>query len=410
MLKIEYIKASELTPNPNNAKLHPDAQVAQIVRSIKEYGMDDPIAVWGKDNMIIEGHGRLLACQKLGIEEVPIIRLDHLTDKQRRAYTLIHNQLTMNTGFDVQKLTAELEAIGNNLIEYGFDIKPHQDIIEDEPSEVEEEAYSELGKCYRMGDHLIYCGSFEDAAVADMFKDEKATCTFTDPPYNVAVKNRSTGKTIKNDNMAHDKFQEFLNEAMTIIHAYTAPGGGVISWMSDVEIATLKNAFDYAGLNFKTVICWVKSQFTLGGNDFQSAKELAIYGLGEGKFDKSMGDETDDAQFACYGRGKQGKFTDSRKLSNVWFFDKPRSNKDHPTMKPIGLCAKGVLAMSDIGDIVFDPFSGSGSTMIACEQTGRRCYGCELDPRYVDVIRKRYVAFINGNTENWQQLTPEEEL
>ena len=161
MLKIEYIKTSELTPNPNNAKLHPESQIAQIIRSIKEYGMDDPIAVWGEDNTIIEGHGRLLACQKLGIDEVPIIRLDHLSDKQRRAYTLIHNQLTMNTGFDVQKLTAELEAIGDNLIEYGFDIKPHVDIIEDEPGDVEEEPYSEQGKCYRMGDHLIYCGSSE---------------------------------------------------------------------------------------------------------------------------------------------------------------------------------------------------------------------------------------------------------
>ena len=332
MLKIEYIKASELTPNPNNAKLHPDAQIAQIMRSIKEYGMDDPIAVWGEDNMIIEGHGRLLACEKLGIEEVPIIRLDHLTDKQRRAYTLIHNQLTMNSGFDVQKLTAELEAIGDNLIEYGFDIKPFQEIIEDEPANVEEATFSEQGKCYRLGDHLIYCGSFEDAAVADMFAKEKATCTFTDPPYNVAVKNRSTGKTIQNDNMAHEEFQNFLNEAMTIIHAYTIPGGGVISWMSDTELTTLKDAFDYAGLNFRTVICWVKSQFTLGGNDFQSAKEMAIYGLGEGKFDESQGDETSDASFACYGRGKGGKFTDSRKLSNVWFFDKPRSNKDHPTM------------------------------------------------------------------------------
>ena len=226
MLKIEYIKTSELTPNPNNAKLHPESQIAQIIRSIKEYGMDDPIAVWGEDNTIIEGHGRLLACQKLGIDEVPIIRLDHLSDKQRRAYTLIHNQLTMNTGFDVQKLTAELEAIGDNLIEYGFEIKPHVDIIEDEPGNVEEETYSEQGKCYRMGDHLIYCGSFEDAAVADMFAKEKAACTFTDPPYNVAVKNRSTGKTIQNDNMAHDKFQEFLNNAMTIVHAYTMPGGG----------------------------------------------------------------------------------------------------------------------------------------------------------------------------------------
>ena len=412
MLKIEYIKASELKPNPNNAKLHPESQIAQIVRSIKEYGMDDPIAVWGEDNTIIEGHGRLLACQKLGIEEVPIIRLDHLSDKQRRAYTLIHNQLTMNTGFDVQKLTAELEAIGDNLIEYGFDIKPMQEIIEDEPDPVDNEnTYSIVGDIYQLGDHRIFCGSFEDdEKVRELFGNKKATCTFTDPPYNVAVKNRSTGKTIKNDNMAHADFQDFLNRAFECVAANMAAGGGCISWMSDVEILTLKNAFDHAGLNFKTVICWVKSQFTLGGNDFQSAKELAIYGLHEGKYDGQFSDETDESQYACYARGNEGKFTDSRKLSNVWFFDKPKSNKDHPTMKPIGLCAKGVLAMSEPGDIVFDPFSGSGSTMIACEQTGRKCYGCELDPRYVDVIRKRYVKFVYGSEDNWQELTPKEQL
>lgn len=230
MLKIEYIKTTELSPNPNNAKLHPDSQIAQIVKSIQDYGMDDPIAVWGKDNTIIEGHGRLLACQKLGIEEVPIIRLDHLTDEQRRAYTLIHNQLTMNTGFDQAKLEAELDAIGDNLIEYGFDIKPFQEIIEDEPAPVDEEnTYSVVGDIYQLGDHRIFCGSFEDdEKVRELFGNKKATCTFTDPPYNVAVKNRSTGKTIQNDNMAHADFQDFLNRAFECVAANTAAGGGAL--------------------------------------------------------------------------------------------------------------------------------------------------------------------------------------
>ena len=176
--------------------------------------------------------------------------------------------------------------------------------------------------------------------------------------------------------------------------------------MSDAEILTLKNAMDRAGMKFKTVLCWVKDRFTLGGNDFQSAKELAIYSTGEGKFDKNaLEDETSNAQYACYARGG-GKFTDSRKISNVWFFDKPKANKDHPTMKPIGLCAKGILCLSDVGDVVFDPFLGSGSTLIAAEQTGRKCYGSELDPKYCDVIRKRYVKFTTGSDKNWQELTP----
>lgn len=174
--------------------------------------------------------------------------------------------------------------------------------------------------------------------------------------------------------------------------------------MSDVEILTLKKAMDNAGMNFKTVLCWVKSKFTLGGGDFQSAKELAIYGIGEGKYDAEDAEEADESQYGCYARNG-GKFTDSRKLSNVWFFKKPTSSKDHPTMKPVGLCAKGVLAMSEPNDIVFDPFLGSGSTMIACEQTGRKCYGCEIDPKYCDVIRKRYWKFVTGSEEGWQDGT-----
>lgn len=175
--------------------------------------------------------------------------------------------------------------------------------------------------------------------------------------------------------------------------------------MSDVEILTLKNAMDLAGMKFKTVICWVKDHFTLGGGDFQSAKELSIYALSEGKFQKDeFSDDTDNSQYAIYARDG-GKFADTRKLSNVWFFDKPKSSKDHPTMKPIGLCAKGILALSEPGDIVFDPFLGSGSTLIAAEQTGRKCYGSELDPKYCDVIRKRYWKLKTGSEEGWQEGT-----
>lgn len=173
-----------------------------------------------------------------------------------------------------------------------------------------------------------------------------------------------------------------------------------------MEILTLKSAMDRAGLHFKTMLCWVKDHFTLGGGDFQSAKELAIYSLGEGKFKANeKNDDTNNANFACYARGKDGKFTDSRKLSNVWFFPKPTVSKDHPTIKPIGLCAKGILALSEPNDIVFDPFSGSGSTLIACEQTGRKCYGCEIDPKYVDVIRKRYWKLKTGSEKGWEDGT-----
>ena len=197
--------------------------------------------------------------------------------------------------------------------------KPFKEIVEDEPAPVDEEnTYSVVGEIYKLGAHRIFCGSFEDSEkIAELFDGKKATCTFTDPPYNVAVTSRTTGMTIQNDKMAEADFQDFLNRAFECVAANMAPGGGVISWMSDKEILALKQAFDFNHLNFKTVLCWVKSQFTLGGNDFQSAKELAIYGLNEGKQDSEDGDEAEDSQYACYARGKEGKFTDSRKLSNV---------------------------------------------------------------------------------------------
>lgn len=183
------------------------------------------------------------------------------------------------------------------------------------------------------------------------------------------------------------------------------PGGGVISWMNDRELFTLWDAFKVNGLKFRQLIVWVKDRFTLGHADFQYATEPAIYGMAEGKYDKDDPADDGDGEVALYARGN-GKFNNNRKLSNTWFFSKPTASKDHPTMKPIGLCAKGVLAMSDRGDIVFDPFLGSGSTLIACEQTGRVCYGCELDPKYCDVIRKRYWKLTHdGDEAGWQEGT-----
>lgn len=178
-----------------------------------------------------------------------------------------------------------------------------------------------------------------------------------------------------------------------------------MAWMSSTELLTLQQAFADAGLKFKALLCWVKDIFSLGRTDFQQQHEPAIYGLNEGKYDKNNAEDgTDDAEFAVYSRDG-GRFSDSRKLSTVWFFEKPTANRYHPTMKPVGLCAKGILALSGPGDMVFDPFLGSGSTLIAAEQTGRVCYGSELDPKYCDVIRKRYWKFITGSEEGWQDGT-----
>ena len=175
--------------------------------------------------------------------------------------------------------------------------------------------------------------------------------------------------------------------------------------MSNKELFTLWDAMTKSGLKFRQALVWVKNTFTLGHSDFQYSTEPAIYGINEGSYEDLANEEDGDCEQALYCRGN-GKFHSNRKLQNALFFEKPRVSKEHPTMKPVGLCAKGILALSDPDDIVFDPFLGSGSTLMAAEQTGRRCFGCEIDPRYCDVIRKRYWKFKTGSEEGWQEGTP----
>lgn len=406
--EILTMKLADLVPTENNPRQITKDDFDDLKRSIKEFPemLDLREIVIDENNRILGGHQRVKALIANGETEATVKRAIGLTERQKDEFVIRDNVQNGDWDKDILANSWNLD----DLTHWGLKwLKPFQEIVEDEPDALDEgEPVSEPGHIYQLGDHRIYCGSFADSDKLDeLFGGDLATCTFTDPPYNVAVKNRSTGKTIKNDSMSEDEFQDFLDDAMWCVHERMIEGGGVISWMSDKEIVALKDACDKAGIFFRTLICWVKDTFTLGGNDFQSAKEVAVYGMHEGKFDKEQGKTESDepAELAVYGRGKGGKFTPNRNLSNVWFFDKPRASKDHPTMKPVGLCAKGILVMSEPGDIVFDPFSGSGSTLIACEQTGRKCYGCELDPRYCDVIRKRYWKFKTGYEDGWQEGT-----
>lgn len=410
----------ELKFDNKNFNKHTQRGMGLLEKSLQELGAGRSILI-DKDNNIIAGNGIVEAAGQVGLENVKIVetdgteiiavkRTDMTLDSQKgREMALADNATAAaDLNWDEEAVKEESARWAIDVGSWGLGLDCFKKIVEDEPDPIDNEnVVSVVGDIYQLGEHRVFCGSFEDdEKIRQLFGNKKATCTFTDPPYNVAVQNRTTGQTIQNDNMPHADFQDFLNRAFEVVAANQVRGGGVISWMSDVEILTLKNAMDRAGLNFKTVICWVKDHFTLGGGDFQSAKELAIYSLGEGKFKSDeRKDDTKNANFACYARGQQGKFTENRSLSNVWFFPKPTANKDHPTMKPIGLCAKGVLAMSEPGDIVFDPFRGSGSTLIACEQTGRKCYGCEIDPKYCDVIRKRYWKFKTGSEEGWEEGT-----
>lgn len=408
-LEIKYRKLAELKKLAGNPRTIKKADMEKLKTSIKnnkDYFEARPLILSDRTGelVIIAGNQRYEASKALKMDEVPTVLLSGLTEEREKEIIIRDN--VNNGDWDMDALANEWDA--EQLQEWGVsEIKPYKSIEEDEVDPVDEEqTFSVLGEIYQLGEHRVFCGSFDDdEKMRELFGNKKATCCFTDPPYNVAVESRTTGKKIQNDKMGAEEFQVFLNKAFEVVASNIVEGGGVISWMSDKELITLQRAMVLAGMNFRTLLCWVKDHFTLGGNDFQSAKEMAIWSTGEGSYDK-IGDDETVGDMAVYARGKKSKFADTRKLSNVWFFDKPLSSKDHPTMKPLGLCAKGVLCLSDAGDIVFDPFLGSGSTLIACEQTGRICFGSEIDPKYMDVIRKRWTKQVYGSDDNWQELTP----
>lgn len=405
--EVIYRKLSELKKLPNNPRTIKKDDMERLKKSIKDnpdYFEARPIILSNRtgDLVILAGNQRYEAAKALGMDKVPTFLLDGLTEAREREIIIRDN--VSNGEWDMDALANEWDI--DLLQEWGVsEIKPFKEIIEDEPAPVDEEnTYSIVGDIYQLGEHRVFCGSFEeDEKVRELFGDKKATCTFTDPPYNVAYQS-ADGKSIKNDKMVREDFLDFLSRAFDVVAKNTATGGGVISWMSDRELFTLWDAFNSAGLKFRQLIVWCKDRFTLGHADFQYATEPAIYGVSEGKYDKESDIDEGEGQVALYARGN-GKFQNNRKLSNTWYFEKPLASKDHPTMKPVGLCAKGVLALSEVGDIVFDPFLGSGSTLIAAEQTGRRCFGCEIDPKYCDVIRKRYWKFTTGSEEGWQDGT-----
>ena len=384
-LKIETIPIAELQAYENNAKLHPQEQIDQIVRSMEEFGNNDPIAV-DENNRIIEGHGRLLALKQMGETEAPIIRLKHLTEEQKKAYILVHNQLTLNTGFDEDLLRAELESIVDiDMAEYGFDI----DILElpEEPMSVEEdsdfdaappeEPKAKPGDLYQLGRHRLLCGdstSIDD--VERLMGGEQADLLLTDPPYNVAYEGGTADAlTIQNDDMEDEEFRQFLRDVYASADTVMKPGAAFYIWHADSEGYNFRGAAHDVGWTVRQCLIWNKNTLVLGRQDYQWKHEPCLYGWKDG------------AGHSWYA---------DRKQTTVMDFDKPQRNGEHPTMKPVELFAYQMENSSKKGDNVLDLFGGSGTTMVAAEQLGRCAYLMELDPRYVDVIVNR-----------WENLTGE---
>ncbi len=389
-LTVQYVPTERLVPYARNARMHSEEQVAQIAGSIAEFGFVNPILV-DKQHGIIAGHGRLMAAHRLGMKEVPVIPLEHLSEAQKRALIIADNRIALNASWDPEMLRVEL---GELLAEdYDLDIlgftddeldrlltgpEDKQGLIDDDAvPELAETAISKPGDIWLLGDHRLLCGDSTklDDVERAMGGGALADMVFTDPPYNVNYgatmkdKVRGNKRKIKNDNLGED-FYQFLYDAC--VNMLTVCKGGLYICMSTRELHTLHNAFASAGGKWSDFLVWAKNTFTMGGSDYQRQYEPILYGWKDGT-----------KHYWC-GARDQG---------NVWFFDKPTVNDLHPTMKPVGLVERAIENSSKSRDIVLDPFGGSGTTMIACEKTGRSARLIELDPKYCDVIVRRWQDF-----------------
>lgn len=391
-LKIETVPIDSIVAYENNAKLHPQEQVDQIVRSMEAFGNNDPIAI-DENDRVIEGHGRLLALKQMGETEVPVIRLSHLTDEQKRAYILAHNQLTLNTGFDEELLKIELESIIDiDMGDFGFDLDI-LDIGDEVPEVVEdddfdptppEEPKTKTGDLYRLGNHYLLCG---DSTKSDDVRrlmeasgsPEKIDLFCSDPPYGVSyVGGTDESLTIQNDSLADDELRMFLTDIFANADEHLKPGGSFYIWHASSTALEFLQAMRSVGWVDRQQLVWVKNSMVLGRSDFQWRHEPAFYG---------------------WKAGAAHNWYSDRKQTTVLEFDKPARNGDHPTMKPVPLIAYQVECSTKKGEVVYDACSGSGTVCLACEQTGRRARMMEIDPRYCDVIVRRWEEFTGGKAE-----------
>ncbi|MCL4778897.1 MAG: site-specific DNA-methyltransferase [Gammaproteobacteria bacterium] len=385
--KIEQWPTAKLVPYARNARTHSEAQVAQIAASIAEFGFTNPILA-GSDGVIVAGHGRLAAAQKLGLDAVPVVVLDHLTPTQRRALVIADNRIAENAGWDEELLRVELEGLqdeGFDLDLTGFDADALAELLasdepvnegqsdEDAVPEVGETPVSRPGDVWQLGPHRLLCGDATVAAsYAALLAGEAVDMVFTDPPYNVNYANsakdklRGKDRAILNDNLG-DGFHDFLLAALTPMVAHCR--GALYVAMSSSELDTLQSAFRAAGGKWSTFIIWAKNTFTLGRADYQRQYEPILYGWPEGGERHWCGD---------------------RNQGDVWQIKKPQKNDLHPTMKPVELVERALRNSSRPGNVVLDPFGGSGTTLIAAEKSGRVARLIELDPKYADVIVRRW--------------------
>ena len=390
--EMQLVPLSKLVPYVNNARTHSPEQLAKLRSSLREFGFINPVII-DRDLNVIAGHGRIAAAKEEGITEVPCVFVDYLTEAQKKAYILADNRMALDAGWDEELLRIEIESLqgtdfdvsltgfGEDEIADLFAGDGEKDVKDDDfdlSAALEKAAFVERGDIWTVGRHRLMCGDATSAEdVAALMDGKKANLIVTDPPYGVSFKSGS-GLSIQNDSMKGDEFYTFLYNSFSQMAAHLENGGAAYVFHADTEGLNFRKAFVDAGFHLAGVCIWVKNSLVLGRSDYQWQHEPVLYGFLK--------------------NGKHPWYSD-RKQTTIWNYDKPKRNKNHPTSKPLDLLGYPVCNSSQENAIVLDTFGGSGSTMMACEQTNRICCMMELDEKYASVILRRYVED-TGDSEN----------
>ena len=387
--EMNLVDIDKLIPYVNNARTHSKEQINKLRASIREFGFINPVII-DRDYNVIAGHGRIMASKEEGIDKVPCVFVDYLTDAQKKAYILADNRMALDADWDEELLKVEIESLQGadfDLNLTGFDEAELMDIFGDDnqsrakdddfdlTAALEKASFVEKGDVWTVGRHRLMCGdatSSED--VSTLMGNTKANLILTDPPYGVSFKS-SSGLTIQNDSMKNEEFYNFLLASFKCMAEHLENGCSAYVFHADTEGLNFRKAFIDAGFHLAGCCIWVKDSLVLGRSDYQWQHEPVLYGFMQ--------------------NGKHKWYSD-RKQTTIWNFDKPKRNANHPTSKPLDLLSYPIGNSTQENGVVIDTFGGSGSTMMACEQMNRICYMMELDEKYASVILRRYVENTNN--------------
>lgn len=391
-LNIVYKSLDEIKPYEKNPR-HNDEAVEAVKNLIKEFGFKVPIVI-DKNGIIVAGHTRYKASKELGLEKVPCIIADDLSPTQIKAFRLADNKTAEKAGWDFGLLDIELDdlKLDFDMSDFGFDLsldeesdKKHKDVEEDDfdtEKEIEkiETPTSQIGDIYRLGNHVLMCGDSTNAKdVGKLMEGIKVDLVVTDPPYNVDYEGKTEDALkIENDKMSDDAFFEFLTNAFSNMKEYMKEGASFYIWYASKEHINFESALNEVGLTVRQQLIWNKNSMVLGRQDYHWKHEPCLYGWKDGASHNWYSD---------------------RKQTTVLNFDRPNRNGEHPTMKPLNLIGYLIQNSSKKNDAVLDLFGGSGSTLIACEELNRKCYMMEFDPKYCDVIIKRWETLTGKKAE-----------